>query len=195
MFYILSPHHKPRFLYLAVMKSSLGVRASTFVASTSKRRSTKFVILTKKMTSSITPIANYQNIFQHFNRTKNAPTNMSYNLYHEKLFEQQREPVYTNKHTCSAGLLRAGDTDMFPTSPDPAKISLRMPLIPRSSNVLAPTVDPLAQVARSRIKPYRNTQKHIKTLFRYAVYTRKKHFTHCIRRCGQRCLSTTRITR
>lgn len=57
-------------------------------------------------------------------------------------------------NTCSGGLLNAGETDEVAAMPEPARISLRMPLIPRRSNVLVPNGDPLAQVERSRIKPW-----------------------------------------
>lgn len=57
-------------------------------------------------------------------------------------------------NTCSGGLLNAGETDEFAAMPEPERISLRMPLIPRRSNVLVPNGDPLAQVERSRIKPW-----------------------------------------
>lgn len=56
-------------------------------------------------------------------------------------------------YTCSGGLLNAGETEALEETPDPDRISLRMPLIPRRSKVLAPRGDPLAQVERSRIKP------------------------------------------
>lgn len=55
--------------------------------------------------------------------------------------------------TCSAGLLRAGGTDELAETPEPDKISLRVPLIPRRSKVLDPRGDPLANVDSSRIKP------------------------------------------
>ena len=57
------------------------------------------------------------------------------------------------QQTCSGGLLKAGETDDLAAMPEPDRISLRMPLIPRRSNVLAPNGDPLAQVERSRINP------------------------------------------
>jgi len=56
-------------------------------------------------------------------------------------------------HTCSGGLLNAGETEALEETPEPDRISLRIPLIPSSSKVLAPRGDPLAQVERSRIKP------------------------------------------
>lgn len=55
--------------------------------------------------------------------------------------------------TCSGGLLNAGETEALEETPEPDRISLRIPLIPSSSKVLAPRGDPLAQVERSRIKP------------------------------------------
>lgn len=59
----------------------------------------------------------------------------------------------TKHYTCSAGLLNAGETEALEDTPEPDSISLRMPLIPRRSSVLAPRGDPLAHVERSRIKP------------------------------------------
>lgn len=56
-------------------------------------------------------------------------------------------------YTCSGGLLNAGETEALEETPEPDRISLRIPLIPRSNKVLAPRGDPLAQVERSRIKP------------------------------------------
>jgi hypothetical protein len=56
-------------------------------------------------------------------------------------------------YTCSGGLLNAGETESFEESPEPERMSLRIRLIPRSSRVLEPRGDPLAQVERSRIKP------------------------------------------
>lgn len=42
---------------------------------------------------------------------------------------------------------------MLPTKPEPDRISLRMPLIPRRRRVLALNREPLAHVERRRIKP------------------------------------------
>lgn len=56
-------------------------------------------------------------------------------------------------HTCSAGLVKAGETDNLASRPAPDKISLRVPLTPKRSSVFAPRGEPLAQVERSRIKP------------------------------------------
>lgn len=56
-------------------------------------------------------------------------------------------------HTCSGGLLKAGETDMLDTKPDPDKMSFRMPLIPRRSRDFAPNGEPFAHVERSRINP------------------------------------------
>lgn len=57
------------------------------------------------------------------------------------------------KFTCSGGLVNAGGTDPLADTPDPDRISLRMPLIPRRSNVLAPKCEPLEQVESSRTNP------------------------------------------
>lgn len=43
---------------------------------------------------------------------------------------------------------------MLEELPEPESTSLRMPLIPRESRVLAANGDPLAQVDSSRIKPW-----------------------------------------
>lgn len=56
-------------------------------------------------------------------------------------------------HTCSGGLLKAGETNMLQTRPDPDRISLRMPLIPRRRRDFAPRGEPFAHVESSRIKP------------------------------------------
>ena len=63
--------------------------------------------------------------------------------------------------TCSGGRLIAGETDMLATRPEPDNISLRMPLIPRRSRVLAPKGDPLAHVERSRINPCMPYKSHL----------------------------------
>jgi len=55
--------------------------------------------------------------------------------------------------TCSGGLVRAGETDILATTPEPESISLRIPLMPSKRSVLAPNGDPLAHVDRRRIKP------------------------------------------
>jgi hypothetical protein len=56
-------------------------------------------------------------------------------------------------YTCSGGLFNAGETEALEETPEPERISLRIPLIPSRSRVLAPRGDPLAHVERSRIKP------------------------------------------
>lgn len=65
------------------------------------------------------------------------------------------EQCYKNEETvtCPVVLPKAGETDEFVEMPEPDNISLRMPLIPRRSKVLAHNGDPLAQVETSRIKP------------------------------------------
>lgn len=81
-------------------------------------------------------------------------------------------------NTCSAGLLKAGGTDALADTPEPDSISLRMPLIPSRSNVLAPSGDPLAQVESSRIKPCMHsshktvltTEPKKRTTFHFTVY-------------------------
>lgn len=55
--------------------------------------------------------------------------------------------------TCSGGLANAGLMETLATRPEPDKISLRVPLIPRRRRVLAANGDPLAQVDKRRIKP------------------------------------------
>lgn len=82
--------------------------------------------------------------------------------------------------TCSGGLLNAGETEMPATSPEPDRISLRMPLMPRSSKVFAPRWEPLAHVERSLIKPCKPHQvitqpqmkkcSYLKSYTKFTVY-------------------------
>jgi hypothetical protein len=60
---------------------------------------------------------------------------------------------FTISNICSGGLFNAGETEVLEETPEPERISLRIPLIPSRSRVLAPRGDPLAHVERSRIKP------------------------------------------
>lgn len=64
-------------------------------------------------------------------------------------------------HTCSGGLLKAGEIDTVATRSEPDSISLSIPLIPSSSKVFAPSGDPLAHVESSLIKPCNTCQVRI----------------------------------
>jgi hypothetical protein len=59
----------------------------------------------------------------------------------------------TISYICSGGLFRAGETEMLETRPEPARMSLRIPLIPRRRSVFVARVEPLAHVERSLIRP------------------------------------------
>lgn len=67
-------------------------------------------------------------------------------------------------HTCSGGLLKAGETDMPEPKPDPDKMSFNMPLIPRRSRDFAPSGEPLAHVERSRINPCKKVESYCRPL-------------------------------
>ena len=97
-------------------------------------------------------------------------------FFGESKFSKEKEQC----STCSGGLLKAGETEMLATRPEPDSISLRIPLMPRSSKVLAPRGDPLAHVESSRIKPCmpfsQNWSHQIKKLFlNWKMKARIKH--------------------
>lgn len=68
-------------------------------------------------------------------------------------------------HTCSGGLLKAGEIETAATRSEPDRISLSIPLIPSSNKVLAPSGEPLAHVERSLIKPCKTCQVRIQIKF------------------------------
>ena len=67
--------------------------------------------------------------------------------------------------TWSAGLDKAGATDVPATKPEPERISLIVPLMPSRRSVLAANSDPLAHVERRRIKPWKDAQSIFSTTF------------------------------
>lgn len=66
---------------------------------------------------------------------------------------------------------------MLATRPDPDSISLRIPLMPRSSKVLAPRGDPLAHVESSRIKPCMRFNQNWRNQIQKALLTLKMKAT------------------
>ena len=98
--------------------------------------------------------------------------------------------------TWSAGLDKAGATDVPATKQDPERISLMVPLMPRRRSVLAANSDPLAQVERRRIKPWNDEQSTLsKTTGKKGQskqYRRIENTFICVYRicrCAERCLA------
>lgn len=73
---------------------------------------------------------------------------------------------------------------MLEELPEPESTSLRMPLIPRDSKVLAPNGEPLAQVESSRIKPWMVCKSKLNPhthdiMHAYCAYKKFQRRTQC----------------